>query len=183
MKRILIIVDMQKNFVDGALGSPAAAAIVPATAIVPAAAEKIQAFDGDAILVTLDTDDANYLQTLEGQKLPIHHCIKGMPGHALNHDIQRALGRKAYIPVEKDTFGSFDLPKILAEKYPGEALKIELLGLCTDICVISNALILRAAFPDARITVDARCCAGVTEETHLASLTSTKCCQIDVDEA
>ena len=177
MKKALIVVDMQKDFVDGALGSPAAAAIVPAVA------EKIREFDGDTILVTLDTHDTNYPQTLEGQKLPISHCIKGTPGHALNQDVQMALDGKTYILVEKHTFGSFDVPKILTEKYPGETLELELLGLCTDICVISNALILRAAFPDAKITVAARCCAGVTEETHRAALAAMKCCQIDVDEA
>jgi nicotinamidase/pyrazinamidase len=177
MKKVLIVVDMQKDFVDGTLGSPAAAAIVPA------AAKKILESDHDAILVTLDTHDADYLQTLEGQKLPVPHCIKGTPGHALDHDIQLALEGKNYISVEKHTFGSFDVPQILAEKYPGEALEVELLGLCTDVCVISNALILRASFPDAKISVDARCCAGVTEETHQAALTAMKCCQIDVDEA
>lgn len=134
MKKALIVVDMQKDFVDGALGSPAAAAIVPV------AAEKIREFDGDTILVTLDTHDTNYPQTLEGQKLPISHCIKGTPGHALNQDVQMALDGKTYILVEKHTFGSFDVPKILTEKYPGETLELELLGLCTDICVISNAL-------------------------------------------
>lgn len=177
MNKVLIIVDMQKDFVDGALGSPAAAAIVPA------AAEKIRAFDGDTILVTLDTHDGNYLQTLEGKKLPVPHCIKGTPGHALNHNIQTALAGKPYILVEKNTFGSFDVPRILAEKYPGEAPEQEIIGLCTDICVISNALILRAAFPNAKITVDARCCAGVSEETHLAALAAMKCCQIDVNGA
>mgnify|MGYP004488442399 FL=1 len=177
MKKALIVVDMQKDFVDGALGSPAAAAIVPVVA------EKIREFDGDTILVTLDTHDTSYPQTLEGQKLPISHCIKGTPGHALNQDVQMALDGKTYILVEKHTFGSFDVPKILTEKYPGETLELELVGLCTDICVISNALILRAAFPDAKITVAARCCAGVTEETHRAALAAMKCCQIDVDEA
>ena len=176
MKKVLVVVDMQKDFVDGALGSPAAEAIVPA------AAEKIRAFDGDAVLVTLDTHDENYLQTLEGQKLPVPHCIKGTPGHALNGDIQAALAGKNCISVEKHTFGSFDVLKILAEKYPKEAPELELFGLCTDICVISNALLLRAAFPNAKITVDARCCAGVTEERHRAALTAMQCCQIDVVE-
>lgn len=112
MNKVLILVDMQKDFVDGALGSPSAAAIVLA------AAEKIRAFDGDTILVTLDTHDGNYLQTLEGKKLPVPHCIKGTPGHALHHNIQTALAGKPYILVEKNTFGSFDVPRILAKKIP-----------------------------------------------------------------
>ena len=175
MKKALIVVDMQKDFVDGALGSPAAAAIVPAVA------EKIRKFDGDTILVTLDTHDTNYPQTLEGQKLPISHCIKGTPGHALNQDVQMALDGKTYILVEKHTFGSFDVPKLLTEKYPGETLELELLGLCTDICVISNAMVLKAFFPELPIHVDASCCAGVTRESHLQALEAMKVCQMIVE--
>ena len=158
MKKALIVVDMQKDFVDGSLGTPAAQSIVPAVA------EKIRAFRGDALLVTLDTHGADYLQTLEGKKLPIPHCIKGTPGHL----------------VEKNTFGSFDVARLLAERFPGETPEIELVGLCTDICVLSNALLLRAAFPNAPITVDARCCAGVTEDAHRAALTAMQSCQIDI---
>ena len=174
MKKALIVVDMQKDFVDGALGAPAAAAIVPVVA------EKIREFDGDTILVTLDTHDTNYPQTLEGQKLPISHCIKGTPGHALNQDVQMALDGKTYILVEKHTFGSFDVPKILTEKYPGETLELELLGLCTDICVISNALLLKATLPEVPIYVDAACCAGVTPESHENALKAMEACQIKV---
>ena len=174
MKRILIVVDMQKDFVDGALGSREAAAIVPNVA------NKIRTFDGDAIIVTFDTHYANYLETLEGKKLPVVHCVEGTPGHALDGEIQKALEGKEYIEVLKNTFGSFDVPRILKEKFPGESLDVEIVGLCTDICVVSNALILRAAYPNATIAVDARCCAGVSPATHQAALATVGCCQIDV---
>ena len=174
MKKALIVVDMQKDFVDGALGSPTAEAIVPAVA------EKIRKFDGDTILVTLDTHDTSYLQTLEGQKLPISHCIKGTPGHALNQDVQMALDGKTYILVEKLTFGSFDVPKILTEKYLGETLELELLGLCTDICVISNAMLLKAFLPEVPVIVDSLCCAGVTADSHERALEAMKACQVEV---
>lgn len=174
MKKALIVVDMQKDFVDGSLGTPAAQSIVPAVA------EKIRAFRGDALLVTLDTHGTDYLQTLEGKKLPVPHCIKGTPGHALHSEIQAALSGKPHTLVEKNTFGSFDVARLLAERFPGETPEIELVGLCTDICVLSNALLLRAAFPNAPITVDARCCAGVTEDAHRAALTAMQSCQIDI---
>ena len=116
--------------------------------------------------MTYDTHYDNYLETLEGKKLPVVHCIAGTPGHALDGEVQMALEGKPYTKVLKNTFGSFDLPRILGETYPGEALDIEIVGLCTDICVVSNALILRAAYPNAKITVDARCCAGVSPTTR-----------------
>ena len=105
MKKALIVVDMQKDFVDGSLGTPAAQSIVPAVV------EKIRAFRGDALLVTLDTHGADYLQTLEGKKLPVPHCIKGTPGHALHSEIQAALSGKPHTLVEKNTFGSFDVAR------------------------------------------------------------------------
>ena len=108
------------------------------------------------------------------------HCIKGTPGHALHSEIQAALSGKPHTLVEKNTFGSFDVARLLAERFPGETPEIELVGLCTDICVLSNALLLRAAFPNAPITVDARCCAGVTEDAHRAALTAMQSCQIDI---
>lgn len=174
MKKVLIVVDMQKDFVDGALGSREAAAIVPNVA------GKIETFDGDGILVTYDTHYADYMETLEGKKLPVSHCVEGTEGHALDKNIEKALMGKKHIDVKKNTFGSFDLPRILAEQYPGEELEIEVVGLCTDICVVSNALILRAAFPNAKITVDAGCCAGVSPATHEAAFATMACCQIDI---
>lgn len=173
MKKILIVVDMQKDFVDGALGSG------EAVAIVNNAAAKIAGFDGD-IFVTYDTHFENYMETREGKNLPVPHCIKGTAGWKLNDTIQAALDKKEYTKVEKTTFGSVDLPKIIADRYDTNNIEIELVGLCTDICVVSNALILKASFPEAEVSVDASCCAGVSPETHKAALATMKCCQINV---
>ncbi|HCA05307.1 MAG TPA: amidase [Ruminococcaceae bacterium] len=176
MKRFLVVVDMQNDFVDGALGSSEAAAIVPA------AAKKISSFDGE-IFVTLDTHFDNYSQTAEGKKLPVPHCVKNTAGHELNADIQNALSGKNYTCVEKHTFGSVDLPVMIKRAASGEAFELELIGLCTDICVVSNALLLKAHFPEEKITVDASCCAGVTPEKHLAALETMQSCQIDITGA
>ena len=173
MKRVLVVVDMQKDFVDGALGSKEAAAIVPA------AVKKIRDFEGD-IFVTFDTHFENYLETAEGRKLPVAHCIRGTEGWALNAEIADALAGKQYTPVEKGTFGATHLPGLIRDAVGEEAFTLELIGLCTDICVVSNALILKAAFPEAPISVDAACCAGVTPEKHLAALETMRSCQIDV---
>ena len=173
MKRFLVVVDMQNDFVDGALGSEQAAAIVPA------AVEKISSFDGD-IFVTLDTHFEDYLQTSEGKKLPVAHCIKGTNGWRLNKDIKAVLDGKDFTEVEKNTFGSVNLPGLIKEAAGEEDFSIELIGLCTDICVVSNALLLKASFPEASISVDSACCAGVTNEKHEAALETMRSCQIDV---
>ena len=173
MKNILVVVDMQKDFVDGALGS------AEACAIVPAAARKIAAFEGD-IFVTYDTHFENYMDTAEGKKLPVPHCIKGTEGWELNKDIAEALKGKKYTPVEKNTFGSVDLPKLIQKAVGNEQFTVELIGLCTDICVVSNALLRKANFPEAPIAVDAACCAGVTPVKHDAALETMRSCQIDV---
>ena len=170
MKNILVVVDMQRDFVDGALGTP------EAQAIVPAAAAKIRAFSGD-IYVTLDTHFENYLSTSEGRNLPVSHCIRNTPGWRLNDEINAALEGRRYAVVEKPSFGSLELPKVIAGLEP-EA--IELVGLCTDICVIANAMILKAAFPEVPISVDASCCAGVTPESHENALKAMKMCQVAV---
>ncbi len=175
MKKILIVVDMQKDFVDGALGSQEAVAIVDNVT------KKIEGFDGD-IIVTYDTHEENYMHTQEGKKLPVPHCIKGTEGWALDKKVQQALSKKEYHTIEKPTFGSTDLPLYIKEKYSGEKIVIELIGLCTDICVVSNALLLKASFPETEISVDAACCAGVTPESHNAALTTMKMCQINVIE-
>jgi nicotinamidase-related amidase len=176
MKRFLVVVDMQNDFVDGALGSAEAAAIVPA------AVRKIEAFEGE-IFVTFDTHFENYLSTAEGKKLPVPHCVKGTPGWELNGEIAAALEGKRYTPVEKRTFGAADLPGLIGEAAAGEGFSVELIGLCTDICVISNALLLKAFFPEAPIAADAACCAGVTPELHVAALKTMRSCQIDVTGA
>lgn len=173
MKKILVVVDMQKDFVDGALGTPEAVGIVPAVA------EKIKNFDGDMI-VTFDTHFENYADTAEGKKLPVPHCIKGTDGWKLNEQVDKALKGKQYKRIEKLTFGSVELPKVVAALGGDEDFEIELIGLCTDICVVSNALILKANFYDKKISVDSKCCAGVTPDSHNAALTTMKMCQIDV---
>ena len=173
MKHFLIVVDMQKDFVDGALGTP------EAQAMVPEAARAIAGFDGQ-IFVTYDTHFANYLSTAEGKKLQVAHCIKGKPGWELDDAIAKALEGKAYTPVEKLTFGSVALPRLILQAAGGEDFDITLLGLCTDICVVSNALILKANFPEKEISVLGSCCAGVTPESHAAALQTMAMCQITV---
>lgn len=173
MKRFLIVVDMQKDFIDGALGTK------EAQAIVPAAVRKIRDFGGE-IFGTFDTHFDNYMETAEGRKLPVPHCIKGTKGWWLDNDIAAALAEKDFTPVMKYTFGALDLPELIRKAAAGEDFTIELIGLCTDICVISNALILKAAFPEAQIAVDEKCCAGVTPEKHAAAIETMKSCQIDI---
>lgn len=173
MKNILVVVDMQNDFVDGALGSK------EATAIVDRAAEKIKGFDGD-VFVTLDTHGEDYMQTSEGKKLPVPHCIKGTEGWQLNSKIAAALKGKNYSTVQKVTFGSCELPRLIEQITSDCEVKITLMGLCTDICVVSNALLLKANFPDFEIYVDSSCCAGVTPETHRAALEVMKSCQINI---
>ena len=173
MKKILVVVDIQNDFVDGALGS------AEAVAIVDNAANKIKDFDGD-IFVTYDTHYDNYMDTLEGEKLPVPHCIKGTNGWELNPKIADALSGKEYTAVEKLTFGSVELPELVKERIGNEKAEITLIGLCTDICVVSNALLLKANLLDAEIFVDSSCCAGVSVQTHNAALDTMRCCQINV---
>lgn len=172
MKKFLVVVDMQKDFVDGALGS------AEAVAIVPDVVEKIKSFEG-FIFVTYDTHSENYMNTSEGKRLPVPHCIKGTEGWELDGRVASALEGKDYITVEKPTFGSVDLPKLIREK-AGDSFEIELVGLCTDICVVSNALLLKANFPENEISVISDCCAGVTPESHNAALQTMKSCQINI---
>ena len=177
MKRILIVVDMQTDFVDGALGSPEAVAILPAVA------EKIKTYAADpdgAILVTFDTHAEAYMETSEGKHLPVPHCIKGTAGWELHSAVTAALTGVDYISVEKPTFGSVELPALVGKIAACEDFSLELIGLCTDICVVSNTLLLKAHYPEAPISVDAACCAGVTPTTHEAALTTMKMCQIEV---
>lgn len=173
MKHFLIVVDIQKDFVDGALGTK------EAVAMVDHAVRKIREFDGE-IFTTMDTHFDNYMETAEGQKLPVPHCVEGTPGWELDEKIAQALSDREYVPVKKLTFGSVTLPILLEKAAQGEDFDITLIGLCTDICVVSNALILKANFPEASITVDSTCCAGVTPATHAAALETMKMCQINV---
>ena len=166
--KTLIVVDMQNDFIDGALGTPEAQAIVPNVK------KKIEEYNTreDAIVYTRDTHFDNYLETSEGKHLPVKHCIMGAHGWQIADGLEVSWGRY----LNKPTFGwlgwkSFDFE---------DEDEVEIVGLCTDICVVSNALILKAMFPNVKITVDASCCAGVTPESHKAALTTMKMCQINV---
>lgn len=167
MKKTLIVVDMQNDFIDMALGTKEAVAIVPKVQ------EKIRAYaqNGDEIIYTRDTHGEDYLNTPEGRKLPVPHCLRGTKGWEIREGL--------YIPgckiIDKPNFG---WPHWAEEKLE----EVELIGLCTDICVVSNALLIKAAFPDAAVKVDARCCAGVTPESHEAALLTMQMCQIDVQK-
>lgn len=168
--KYLIVVDMQNDFTVGTLGSPHAAAIIPNVV------EKVKAFSGKVIF-TRDTHGTDYLQTQEGKKLPVVHCIKDTNGWQICDELIPYVETT----VDKVTFGSVQLPHLLRSL--GEPIEeIELCGLCTDICVISNAMILKAAFPEVAIRVDASCCAGVTTESHNTALNAMKAVQIEVKE-
>ena len=171
MQDILIVVDMQNDFIDGALGTKEAVAIVPKVR------EKIQQFSG-TVLFTRDTHGPNYLQTQEGRNLPVEHCIKGTDGWEISLELDAL--RKTE-PIDKVTFGSAELGFKLAEMNAEEPIgSITLVGLCTDICVISNAMIVKAFLPEVPVRVDASCCAGVTPESHENALAAMKCCQIEI---
>lgn len=167
MKKTLIVVDMQNDFIDMALGTPEAVAIVPAVKA------KIQTYAqaGHEIIYTRDTHEENYLDTPEGKKLPVPHCIRGTKGWEIADGL--------YVPGSK----IIDKPNFGWPHWDRENLEdVELIGLCTDICVVSNALIIKAAFPNALVKVDKTCCAGVTPATHQAALSTMSMCQIDIVE-
>ena len=175
---VLIVVDMQKDFVDHALGTPEAVEIVPAVA------EKIRQYRarGGAVIATRDTHPENYLNTQEGKFLPVIHCVKGTEGWELDDEIAAALGPDAII-LDKPTFGCTELVKLMGEfaaEYGEENVNTEIVGLCTDICVVSNALLLKAFYHEMPICLDARCCAGVTPEKHAAALETMASCQIRI---
>ncbi len=165
MSKTLIVVDMQNDFIDMALGTKEAVAIVPNVI------KKIKSYvdNGDEVIFTRDTHQSDYLDTPEGIKLPVPHCIEGTKGWEI-YDGVYVEGCKI---VNKPNFG---WPNWFMESFD----EIELIGLCTDICVVSNALIIKAQFPDIKVTVDSSCCAGVTPETHDAAISTMKMCQIDV---
>lgn len=173
MKHFLVVVDIQNDFVDGALGT------TEAQGIIDNCVSKIENFDGN-IFVTYDTHTEDYLSTSEGKKLPVVHCVKDTHGWQLNEKIAQALEGKAYTPVEKPTFGSTKLPQLIADRAGDEDFDITLIGLCTDICVVSNALILKANFSEKEIYVDSACCAGVSVATHNSALDTMRTCQINV---
>lgn len=173
MRKLLIVVDMQNDFVDGALGTKEAVAIVEKVV------KKINAFEGE-IIVTYDSHFDNYMETREGKYLPVPHCIKGTKGWELNDKVQKALDTKGeYTSIHKPTFGSTELVDVLKGYDPLDT-EVTFIGLCTDICVVSNAMLLKANYPEMDMVVDAGCCAGVTIEKHLAALEVMKSCQIEV---
>jgi nicotinamidase-related amidase len=172
MRKILVVVDMQKDFVDGALGTKEAVAIVPNVV------EKIKSYNPEDVFFTKDTHQKDYMTTQEGANLPVEHCIEGTPGWELDKDVAEVV-RGASI-VNKPTFGSTDLAKMISDIASGEEIEIELIGLCTDICVVSNALMLKAFMPEVKISVDSSCCAGVTPQKHEAALETMRSCQINV---
>ena len=175
MQEILIVVDMQNDFVYGSLGTPEAQRIVDHVA------EKIMQFEG-RVLFTQDTHESDYLETQEGVRLPVEHCIRGTKGWELVPAIE-ALRLPDTPVIEKPTFGSSELVSLLERLNEEEPIRsITLVGLCTDICVISNALLIKAYFPEIPIAVDATCCAGVTVESHQRALDAMRVCQIDVFE-
>ena len=172
MRKILIVIDMQNDFIDAALGTKEAVAIVDAVK------EKIRSYEASDVIATMDTHGEDYMQTQEGKYLPVPHCIKGSDGWKIRPDIAELLEEaKIY---EKPTFGSTALAEDLKELSGKEEIELELIGLCTDICVVSNALLLKAMMPEVQISVDASCCAGVTPEKHEAALETMRSCQIRV---
>ena len=163
---------MQNDFIDAALGTKEAVSIVEAVK------DKIRSYAPENVIATMDTHGENYMETQEGKYLPVPHCIKGSEGWKIRSDIAALLeGAKIY---EKPTFGSTALAADLKELSGREEIELELVGLCTDICVASNALLLKAFMPEVKISVDAACCAGVTPDKHLAALETMQSCQIHV---
>ena len=173
-QRYLVVVDMQHDFVDGALGTPEAQAIVASVTA------KAQAFDG-TVVFTKDTHYSGYLQTLEGKNLPVEHCLHGTPGWELMPELQAIRDERNSFVFEKTTFASLDLAMWLAEENVAEPIEsIELIGLCTDICVVSNALLIKGWIPEVPLKVDASLCAGVTPDSHKAALATLRSCQVEV---
>ena len=184
--KVMIIVDMQNDFISGSLGTERAQEIVPVVV------EKINNYPDKSntlVLFTKDTHYKNYLETLEGKKLPIEHCIENTPGWSINREVKDAVKKNRFLTyssdkviksrVYKNTFGSDDLREILL-KYKDEIEQVELFGLCTDVCVVSNALMARQALPNVKIVVDASCCGGTSLSGHLAALETMSNCQIDI---
>ena len=173
-KRYLVVVDMQNDFVDGALGTPEAQAIVGRVAA------KARDFDGEVVF-TLDTHGTDYLETQEGQRLPVTHCVRGTHGWELAPALERVREERHARVFEKPSFGSRELAEWLAARNEKEPIEgIELVGICTDICVVSNALLVKAYLPEVVLRVDASCCAGVTPETDAAALLTMESCQVEV---
>ena len=176
MKKILIVIDMQNDFIDGALGTPEAVAIVENVKA------KIRSYPKENVFATRDTHEENYMETQEGRNLPVPHCIRGTDGWQIRPDIAELIYPDHII--DKPTFGSTELAglmRILAKREAG-GIEIEMIGLCTDICVVSNALCIKAAIPETPIACDASGCAGVTPAKHEAALETMRSCQVKITE-
>lgn len=174
MNNCLVVIDMQNDFIDGSLGTREAQAIVPKVV------DKVKNFPG-LVLFTRDTHEENYLETQEGRNLPVKHCIYGTDGWQLQKDLQEFADKHHSLVFNKPGFGSSHLAGFLTGVYKTAPIdECFIVGLCTDICVISNAMMLKSALPEMKITVDASCCAGATPEGHKTALAAMKACQINV---
>ena len=172
MRKILLVIDMQNDFINGSLGT------VEAENIVKNVADKINEYPPENVFATKDTHESDYLKTSEGKHLPVEHCIRGSKGWKLHPDIISIIPPENIF--EKGTFGSVSLAEKIKKISAKEDIAVEIVGLCTDICVVSNALLIKAYLPEISITVDSSCCAGVTPAKHDAALDTMKSCQITV---
>lgn len=170
MKKILVVVDMQNDFIDGTLGTKEAQDIVENVVA------KIKEYPADCIYATRDTHGEDYLQTSEGRSLPVEHCIKDTFGWQIRKEVADAMPEA--VIIDKPTFGTDELAEVLAQENAKELIEVELIGLCTDICVVTNALLLKTKLPETSVSVDPACCAGVTPESHDAALLTMKMCQV-----
>ena len=171
MQDILVVVDMQNDFIDGVLGTKEAVGIVPLVK------DKITNFSG-MVFFTRDTHQDNYLSTQEGRNLPVSHCIKETEGWQIRHELDELRQTEA---IDKPSFGSVELGQLLVNENAKESINsITFVGLCTDICVISNAMLTKAFLPEVQIIIDSKCCAGVTPESHATALSAMKACQVKV---
>ena len=168
-KKILVVIDVQNDFIDGALYNEVAKARIPNII------KKINEFDGEHILITKDTHNDNYMETSEGMNLPVPHCIKDTQGWQIYPQLEVLRKTEA---IDKLTFGSKDLVDVL--KQEDDLEEITFVGLCTDICVISNVMVVKAFYPETPLVVDAKGCAGVTPQSHLNALEAMKMCQVKV---
>jgi len=173
MKKVLLVVDMQNDFIDGSLGTD------EARSMLDGAVDKVRSYidAGVDVVFTMDTHGEDYLNTQEGRKLPVCHCIAGTEGWEMPAELRKLADDSSSVIMEKDTFGNIEVADYLASEGYDE---IEIIGLCTDICVISNALIIRSRMPEASVRLDASCCAGVTPGSHEAALAAMRMCQVEV---
>lgn len=172
MRDILLVIDMQNDFIDGSLGTKEAEAVVDAVV------SEIKKYPQQDVIATRDTHDEHYPETQEGKKLPVKHCMKDTKGWKINDKIAAALGGAEVI--DKPSFGSKILAEKIADMAAKEEITVTLVGLCTDICVVSNALLIKAYSPEIPVRVIASCCAGVTPSSHEAALTTMRMCQVEV---